>query len=150
MTEHAYHGVTTATTRALAGGLADRADAGRRASSRIPAHREAAPTSPARSTQLEADLAATFLDGSLMSDGIYVHRRLRSCGCSWSGRTPRAGSTSPTRCRPATAGSAPELWSFARHGIAPDIVTLGKPMGNGHPLAAVIARRELVEQFTVS
>ncbi len=29
-----------------------------------------------------------------------------------------------------------------------DIVTLGKPMGNGHPLAGVVARADLVEEFT--
>ena len=36
------------------------------------------------------------------------------------------------------------MWSFERFGIEPDFVTLGKPMGNGHPVAAVITRRELV------
>jgi 4-aminobutyrate aminotransferase-like enzyme len=41
----------------------------------------------------------------------------------------------------------PGLWSFARHGIAPDVVTLGKPMGNGYPVAAVVTRRELAERF---
>ncbi len=41
----------------------------------------------------------------------------------------------------------PELWSFTRHGIAPDVVTLGKPMGNGYPVAAVVTRRELAERF---
>jgi 4-aminobutyrate aminotransferase-like enzyme len=41
----------------------------------------------------------------------------------------------------------PELWSFSRHGIAPDIVTLGKPMGNGYPVAAVVTRRELAQRF---
>jgi 4-aminobutyrate aminotransferase-like enzyme len=40
------------------------------------------------------------------------------------------------------------FWGHQVQGAVPDIVTLGKPMGNGHPLAAVIARRELVEQFT--
>ncbi|MDM0111434.1 aminotransferase class III-fold pyridoxal phosphate-dependent enzyme [Variovorax sp. J22R133] len=40
------------------------------------------------------------------------------------------------------------FWGHQVQGVVPDIVTLGKPMGNGHPLAAVIARRELVEQFT--
>ncbi len=34
------------------------------------------------------------------------------------------------------------MWSFQRFGIKPDFVTLGKPMGNGHPVAAVITRRE--------
>jgi 4-aminobutyrate aminotransferase-like enzyme len=39
------------------------------------------------------------------------------------------------------------LWSFAHHGIAPDVVTLGKPMGNGYPVAAVVTRRELADRF---
>jgi 4-aminobutyrate aminotransferase-like enzyme len=39
------------------------------------------------------------------------------------------------------------MWGFARHGLEPDLVTLGKPMGNGHPIAAVIARPDLVDAF---
>jgi 4-aminobutyrate aminotransferase-like enzyme len=39
------------------------------------------------------------------------------------------------------------LWSFTRYGITPDVVTLGKPMGNGYPVAAVITRREIAEQL---
>jgi glutamate-1-semialdehyde aminotransferase len=33
------------------------------------------------------------------------------------------------------------------YGIAPDVVMLGKPMGNGHPVAAVIARQELFDRL---
>jgi 4-aminobutyrate aminotransferase-like enzyme len=39
------------------------------------------------------------------------------------------------------------MWSFERFGIEPDFVTLGKPMGNGHPVAAVITRREIAERM---
>lgn len=39
------------------------------------------------------------------------------------------------------------MWGFARHHVEPDIVTLGKPMGNGYPLAGVISRRELFDPF---
>ncbi len=39
------------------------------------------------------------------------------------------------------------MWGFARHGLEPDIVTIGKPVGNGQPISAMIARRELVERF---
>ena len=39
------------------------------------------------------------------------------------------------------------LWSFDRSGVVPDFVTLGKPMGNGHPVAAVITRREIVSEL---
>jgi 4-aminobutyrate aminotransferase-like enzyme len=39
------------------------------------------------------------------------------------------------------------MWGFARYGLEPDLVTMGKPMGNGHPIAAVVARPELVDAF---
>jgi 4-aminobutyrate aminotransferase-like enzyme len=38
-------------------------------------------------------------------------------------------------------------WCFARHGVLPDIVTLGKPMGNGFPMAGVVTRPDLLEGF---
>ena len=34
-----------------------------------------------------------------------------------------------------------------RLGIVPDVVTLGKPMGNGHPVGAVITRRDIAQAF---
>jgi 4-aminobutyrate aminotransferase-like enzyme len=40
------------------------------------------------------------------------------------------------------------MWGHQLLGAVPDIVTLGKPMGNGHPLAGVVARADLVEEFT--
>lgn len=39
------------------------------------------------------------------------------------------------------------LWRFLDFGLTPDFVTLGKPMGNGHPVAALITRREIAERF---
>ena len=39
------------------------------------------------------------------------------------------------------------FWGFEADGLVPDIVTTGKPMGNGHPVSSVVARRELVESF---
>jgi 4-aminobutyrate aminotransferase-like enzyme len=36
------------------------------------------------------------------------------------------------------------LWGHARHGLDPDIVTLGKPMGGGYPVAGVVARPALL------
>ncbi|XP_042215151.1 ethanolamine-phosphate phospho-lyase-like isoform X3 [Homarus americanus] len=37
------------------------------------------------------------------------------------------------------------FWAFEQHGIVPDIVTIGKPLGNGHPMAAVITTREIAD-----
>jgi len=39
------------------------------------------------------------------------------------------------------------MWGFERHGVLPDLVTMGKPMGNGHPIAAVVGRASLLEEF---
>jgi 4-aminobutyrate aminotransferase-like enzyme len=39
------------------------------------------------------------------------------------------------------------FWGFARHDVVPDIVTIGKPMGNGYPIAGMIARPEVLEKF---
>ena len=39
------------------------------------------------------------------------------------------------------------MWGYQRHGIAPDIVTMGKPMGNGLPIAGLVARADLIEAF---
>ncbi len=43
------------------------------------------------------------------------------------------------------AGS--HFWAFETQGVVPDIVTLGKPMGNGHPLAAVVTTPEIAGAF---
>ena len=39
------------------------------------------------------------------------------------------------------------FWGFELQDVVPDIVVLGKPIGNGHPLAAVVTTRELAESF---
>jgi 4-aminobutyrate aminotransferase-like enzyme len=39
------------------------------------------------------------------------------------------------------------FWGFETQGAVPDIVTLGKPMGNGHPLAAVITTPKIAAAF---
>lgn len=44
-------------------------------------------------------------------------------------------------------GRCGEMWSHQLHGITPDIVTMGKPMANGYPMAAVVTRAELMESF---
>lgn len=39
------------------------------------------------------------------------------------------------------------MWGYQRHDIEPDLVTMGKPMGNGVPISGVAARPELLERF---
>lgn len=45
------------------------------------------------------------------------------------------------------ARSGDRFWGFQRHGIDPDIVTMGKPMGNGYPVAGIAVAPEVVESF---
>jgi 4-aminobutyrate aminotransferase-like enzyme len=39
------------------------------------------------------------------------------------------------------------FWSFQSHGVVPDIVTMGKPIGNGHPVGAVVTTPEIASAF---
>jgi 4-aminobutyrate aminotransferase-like enzyme len=39
------------------------------------------------------------------------------------------------------------MWGFQRHGIVPDLAVMGKPMGNGMPIAGVAARPEILAEF---
>jgi len=39
------------------------------------------------------------------------------------------------------------MWAFEEHGVIPDVVVLGKPMGNGHPMAAVFTTPEIAASF---
>ena len=40
-----------------------------------------------------------------------------------------------------------KFWGFELHDVVPDIVTMGKPLGNGHPLAAVVTTAEIANSF---
>jgi len=40
------------------------------------------------------------------------------------------------------------FWGFEAHGVIPDIVTMGKPMGNGHPVSALVTSFEAVDSFS--
>ncbi len=39
------------------------------------------------------------------------------------------------------------FWGFETQGVVPDIVTMGKPIGNGHPLGAVVTTPEIAAAF---
>ena len=147
VTEHAYHGVTEATTALSPEDWPP--EARPQHVVRIPPPGRGADLAAAldrRLDELEGGLAATFLDGSLMSDGIYMPEaselqllvdRTHAAGGLYVADEVQAGH----------GRLGPGLWSFARHGIAPDVVTLGKPMGNGYPVAAVVTRSELAGRF---
>lgn len=48
------------------------------------------------------------------------------------------------------ARSGSNFWTFQDYNVIPDIVTFGKPMGNGYPIAGVVCRREVAQSFASS
>jgi 4-aminobutyrate aminotransferase-like enzyme/Ser/Thr protein kinase RdoA (MazF antagonist) len=90
--------------------------------------------------------AALMIDSALTSSGIYdppptwiapIAAAVRKAGGLIIGDEVQFG----------LGRSGSHFWGFTRRGYHPDIVTLGKPVGNGYPLGVVITRRALLEKF---
>lgn len=90
--------------------------------------------------------AALLVDPVFASNGIIdpapgylegLHARVRSAGGLLVADEVQAG----------FGRSGSHMWGFERGGVIPDMVTLGKPIGNGHPIGAVVVRWELAERF---
>ncbi|MFP1742453.1 aspartate aminotransferase family protein [Lonsdalea quercina] len=50
--------------------------------------------------------------------------------------------------QPGFARTGDTFWGFARHGVVPDIVTMGKPMGNGIPVSGLFAKADVLAAFS--
>jgi 4-aminobutyrate aminotransferase-like enzyme len=90
--------------------------------------------------------AAFFVDTAITSSGIFDPPPLWGAGIS--ARLREAGAlivADEVQYGLGRCGS--HLWGFERRGLAPDIVTLGKPVANGYPMGVVVASRELIEAF---
>ena len=136
ITEHAYHGVTDA--------IAD-----------VSPEEWPPGFSPAHVVRVAPDLAeiaidrplaATFLDAGLTSDGIRPATAERAQALARATRDA-GGLFVADEVQVGHGRSGLDLWAYRALGIEPDVVTLGKPMGNGYPVAALVTRRELVERF---
>jgi 4-aminobutyrate aminotransferase-like enzyme len=89
--------------------------------------------------------AAAILDSVLTSDGFLDAGQ--DLARAWIERAHAAGAMWIADEVQGGHGRTGRMWSFERLGITPDLVTLGKPMGNGHPVGAVITRREIAARF---
>jgi len=49
--------------------------------------------------------------------------------------------------QPGFGRTGEHMWGFQRHGVQPDIVTMGKPMGNGQPVAGLLATADVLGRF---
>ena len=150
VTANAYHGATDLTMATSPEGLAE---AGADlpawvATIPIPGALDEPSIEPALNRLDRSGHEPAFLaiDTALSSDGIYdpspaltrLADQIRAAGGLFVADEVQAG-----------FGRIGEpLWGFAESAVVPDIVTFGKPMGNGHPLAAVVTRRDVAERFS--
>jgi 4-aminobutyrate aminotransferase-like enzyme/Ser/Thr protein kinase RdoA (MazF antagonist) len=147
VTEHAYHGVTTA--------IADFSPEEWPVGYRPERTTTIAPPQPGVSARTEMQsalerlnvrLAGTFVDGAFTSDGIWFPSPEEVAAIAE--ETHAAGGLFVADEVQAGHGrTGDSLWCFERYGVTPDVVTLGKPMGNGYPVAAVITRREIATEL---
>ncbi|MCW2963842.1 MAG: hypothetical protein JWO17_1094 [Actinomycetia bacterium] len=146
ITQFAYHGVTDAiadlSPEEWPSGFAPERVA------RIPVGGagEAIAAAAAELTERGHALAATFIDAGLTSDGI--HPLTRDSLAEIVQATRDAGGLFVAdEVQVGYGRSGEHFWTFAHLGATPDFVTLGKPMGNGYPVAAVLTRREIIDGF---
>src|SRR6266513_150961 len=147
VTEHAYHGVTTA----IADFSPEEWPAGFR-----PANVETIAPPGTGETDMQAalgrlsvPLAATFMDSAFTSDGIRFPSP-EAVAAVVDATHAAGGLFVADEVQAGHGRTGDHLWSFERYGITPDLVTLGKPMGNGYPVAAVITRREIAERLAAT
>jgi 4-aminobutyrate aminotransferase-like enzyme len=96
-----------------------------------------------------AGLAATFVDGGFTSDGVVIPAGADVAALADATRAA-GGLFVADEVQAGHGRLGRHLWAFAGYGVTPDVVTLGKPMGNGYPVAAVVTRRELMDRLAAT
>jgi 4-aminobutyrate aminotransferase-like enzyme len=91
-------------------------------------------------------VSCLIVDTIFSSDGIFADPVL---GAAVDKVRTRGGVFIADEVQPGFARTGASMWGFDRHGVVPDIVTMGKPMGNGFPVAAMAARADVLKPFAV-
>jgi 4-aminobutyrate aminotransferase-like enzyme len=91
-------------------------------------------------------VAALLIDSIFSSDGVWVDPPGFIAGGVAAVREA-GGLVIADEVQPGFGRTGAHMWGFERHGIVPDLVTLGKPMGNGFPIGAVVGRKSPMDQF---
>lgn len=92
-------------------------------------------------------ISAALFDSSFSSDGVFTDPPGVLAPAVAAVRA-RGGLFIADEVQPGFGRTGDTMWGFARHGLTPDIVTMGKPMGNGFPMAAVALRADLLAAFS--
>lgn len=150
VTENAYHGVTQATAS-----LSPSLGAGVSLGSHI--RTIPAPTDPTRFaaavTQAAQDLlrhgiqpAALMVDTIFSSDGVYADPAGLLAPAAAAIRAV-GGLFIADEVQPGFGRTGDTFWGFQRHGVVPDMVSMGKPMGNGYPVAGLVLQPRVIAAF---
>lgn len=92
-----------------------------------------------------AGFSALIVDTIFSSDGIYPDPSVLAPAVA---AVRRAGGVFiADEVQPGFGRTGDAMWGFLRHGVVPDLVTMGKPMGNGLPIAAMAACTEVLDAF---
>lgn len=92
--------------------------------------------------------AALLFDTIFSSDGVFSPLGWRS-GASGTVGARRGGLFIADEVQPVFGRTGEDMWGFARHQVVPDLVSLGKPMGNGHPIGNRRCSPRLVATFAI-
>jgi 4-aminobutyrate aminotransferase-like enzyme len=158
VTETAYHGITQAVSR-ISPSLGAHVDLGIDVRT-VPApdsYRSASGDVAAKfRSDIEAAIAdmrrhgirpsALIVDTIFSSDGVMSEQPGFLKGAAEAIRAA-GGLFIADEVQPGFGRTGDTMWGFQRHGIVPDMVTLGKPMGNGYPVAGVVMKPEVVAEF---
>lgn len=90
--------------------------------------------------------AALIVDTVFSSDGVFVEPAgfLRPAA---EAIHAAGGLFIADEVQPGFGRTGEAMWGFQRHGLIPDMVSLGKPMGNGYPVAGLVIRPEVLAAF---
>jgi len=100
-----------------------------------------------RELERQGDGIAAFIADSLFSsDGVYSHPT-NLLGPIAEVVHKAGGLFIADEVQSGFARSGTHLWGFQRHNISPDIVTMGKPMGNGYPVAGIAVAPDVIADF---
>lgn len=97
-------------------------------------------------------VAALLFDSIFSSDGVWTDPQGTQGFIAGGARAVRdaGGLIICDEVQPGFGRTGAHMWGFQHHGIVPDLVTLGKPMGNGFPIGAVVGRKAPMERFGVT
>jgi 4-aminobutyrate aminotransferase-like enzyme len=90
--------------------------------------------------------ALLIVDTIFSSDGVYPDPAGFLAPAAAAIRS-RGGLFLADEVQPGFGRTGSHFWGFQRHGVIPDMVSMGKPMGNGYPLAGLVMRPETIAEF---